>query len=89
MLEKGGGGRGAGERNLIFCIKNDRFPNGENPLRIFEDPQRLAKDLCTQRRSFSVATQLSFGHLFDKCLISLMASGLKQANQIFRTSAKK
>ena len=32
----------------------------------------------------SVTTWLSFWHLFDKSLISLMASGLKRANQIFR-----
>ena len=34
----------------------------------------------------SVATRLSFWHLFDKFLVSLMASGLKRANQIFRTN---
>ena len=28
----------------------------------------------------------SFWHLYDKSLISLMASGLKRANQIFRTT---
>ena len=41
---------------------------------------------CYSQTRSSAATLLSFWHVFDKFLISLMASGLKRANQIFRTS---
>ena len=45
--------------------------------------------VCYSQTHSSVTTRQSFWHLFDKFLISLIASGLKRANQIFRTSADK
>ena len=39
-----------------------------------------------QAKTDTCGQGLSFGHLFIKFFISLMASDLKRANQIFRTS---